>query len=219
MELMRLRRRLKLSVKGHKLLKDKLDELTRVFLEMLGQNRGLRAECERMFALSRDLLVAAYALGDAAVLDRVLAAPGCEGGAAGDGAVDGAVGEPGGVAAARAPLFRAGVRRILNTEVTTVEDVTVTVPDDYSRAMTPTVLDEALARRADAIRGLLRLSEQEHILRMLALEIRDTRRRVNALEYVLIPDLERDIARIVFKLDEADRESRTRLLKVKEILA
>jgi len=92
-------------------------------------------------------------------------------------------------------------------------------PGGYSLVSTPAVLDSALTSLADVAPRLIELAEREKAIELLAAEIERTRRRVNALEHVLIPQLTATIRDITMKLEEAERGNLTRLMKVKEIIA
>jgi V/A-type H+-transporting ATPase subunit D len=91
-------------------------------------------------------------------------------------------------------------------------------PAGYSLATTPAVLDEALASLSEVAPQLVQLAEREKAIELLAAEIERTRRRVNALEHVLIPQLTETVRDIQMKLDEAERSNLTRLMKVKEMV-
>jgi V/A-type H+-transporting ATPase subunit D len=91
--------------------------------------------------------------------------------------------------------------------------------DCYGLASTPAALDEAVARYRALLGRLVLLAQEENTLKMLADEIEKTRRRVNALEYVLIPQLEETIRYITMKLDEFERANLTRLMKIKEMVS
>ena len=194
MELLRLRRQLDVSRRGHKLLKDKLDELIRVFLATFAENRSLRAAVEADLGAGYQLYTAARAqAGDAALGQALLA------------------GEP---------------RELVSVE--TARIVGVTVPElslagkfqaeSFSLVSTPAVLDVALDRMGELLPRLVELAGHEKTIELLAAEIESTRRRVNALEYVLIPQQEASIKDILSKLEENERSERIRIMKVKEML-
>jgi V/A-type H+-transporting ATPase subunit D len=120
-------------------------------------------------------------------------------------------------------------RASAEVSVTRTSIVSVAVPsfelqmegdfDCYGLALTPALLDVALGRFKELLSRMVRLARQEHALKALAWEIEKTRRRVNALEYVLIPQLEDTIRYITMKLDEFERSNLTRLMKIKEMVA
>jgi V/A-type H+-transporting ATPase subunit D len=116
-----------------------------------------------------------------------------------------------------------------DVEVTRENLVSVRVPrfglmtegpyDSYGLGLTPSALDEALARFSDVLPKMVLLAQEENTIKLLASEIEKTRRRVNALEYVLIPQLEETIRYITIRLDEFERANLTRLMKIKEIVS
>ncbi|MCK8114895.1 V-type ATP synthase subunit D [Anaerosoma tenue] len=195
MELLKLRRRGAVARRGHKLLKDKLDELMKEFQGRIGANRRLRAEVER------DLL-AAYAQFAMARAE------------AGQGSLETALmaGEPG-------PLLSVDERSLMSVSVPVFTLDDLPEPGGYSLATTPAVLDAGLSRLAEVAPRLLELAEREKAIELLAAEIERTRRRVNALEYVLIPSIDETVRSITMKLDEAERSNLTRLMKVKDMIA
>jgi V/A-type H+-transporting ATPase subunit D len=195
MELLKLRRRGAVARRGHKLLKDKLDELMKEFQARIGANRRLRAEVERDLRAAYSQFAIARAEAGQAVLEPALMA-----------------GAPG---------------RLLGVDEKSLMSVTVPVlsldelpePGGYSLATTPAVLDAGLSRLAAVAPRLVELAEREKAIELLAAEIERTRRRVNALEYVLIPSVDATIRDIQMKLDEAERSNLTRLMKVKDMIA
>ena len=194
MELTRLKRRLKTAVRGHKLLKDKRDEMMRRFVLLIRENAKLRERVEK--ELSR-------ALGEFA-LCRGLMEP---------EALEEAVMYP-----ARTVELTVGSRNIMSVDVPTLAVEAGEARLSYGLAGTTAQLDGSIARLAELLPELLKLAEIEKTCNMLADEIEKTRRRVNALEYVMIPDLEETIRFIAMKLDENERGSLTRLMKVKEMI-
>ncbi len=195
MELLKLKRRGDVARRGHKLLKDKLDELMKEFLARIGQNRRLRAEVERELADGFGLLALARAEAGASVLSQALMA-----------------GEP-------ADLLAVTEKPIMSVRVPVFEVAEVPTRAGYSYATTPAVLDGALERLAATAPRMIELAEREKAVELLAAEIERTRRRVNALEYVLLPQIVETIRDIQMKMDEDERGNLTRLMKVKEIIA
>jgi V/A-type H+-transporting ATPase subunit D len=195
MELLKLRRRRDVARRGHKLLKDKLDELMKAFQARISENRHLRREVERALAGAYGLLAVARTEAGSGVLDTALLA-----------------GEP-------AALLDVGEQSLMSVRVPVFTLGEVPEPGGYSLATTPAVLDAALARLAAVMPRMVELAEREKAIELLAAEIERTRRRVNALEYVLIPTIDATIKDITTKLDEAERGNLTRLMKVKEMLA
>ena len=194
MELMKLRSRRQVAQRGHKLLKDKLDELMKAFLARIGESRTLRAEVERQ-------LFAAY--GTVAVAR----------GAAGRAALAGALasGNP-------EPIVSVEERNVMSVRIPEFTLEKLPEPGGYSFVTTPVAFDTALAALAAVAPRLVELAEKEKAIELLAAEIERTRRRVNALEHVLIPQLDETIRGIGMKLDEAERSNLTRLMKVMEII-
>lgn len=195
MELLKLRRRGVVARRGHKLLKDKLDELMKEFQGRIAASRRLRAEVEReLMAAYSHLAIARVEAGQAA-LDVALMA-----------------GTP-------LPLLAVEEKRLMTISVPIFSLDELPDPTGYSLATTPAVLDVGLAKLAEVAPRLVELAEREKAIELLAGEIERTRRRVNALEYVLIPSIDAAIKDIQMKLDEADRSNLTRLMKIKEMLA
>lgn len=194
MELLRLRRQLDVSRRGHKLLKDKLDELIRVFMQQFAANRSLREAVEANLAAGYQLYTAARAeAGDAALSQALLS------------------GEPREVVSIK-------TSRIVGVSVPDFSVEGWAKPESFSLVSTPAVLDTALDRLGDVLPQLVELAGHEKTIELLAAEIESTRRRVNALEYVLIPQQEASIKEILSKLEENERSERIRLMKVKEML-
>lgn len=194
MELLKLRRRAETARRGHKLLKDKLDELLKEFMARIAENRRLRQSVESELFSAYGLLAISRAEAGAPVVAQALLA-----------------GEPGN-------LFLASQRNVMSVRVPVFSAAAVPAIQGYSYATTPALLDGALETLGEVVVSMLELAEREKTIELLAAEIESTRRRVNALEYVLIPQLEGGIREIRMKLDESERSERTRLMKVKEML-
>ena len=198
MELTRTKRRLVTAKRGHKLLKDKRDELIRRFVHIARENARVRKEVEeslqnalRRFALARSVM-------DGPTLESALMYP------------------------ARSARVSMGRRNILSVQVPVIPVVEESLSETkhtYGYADTPYELDEAISTMADILHQLIKLAEIEKTCSLMAEEIEKTRRRVNALEHVMIPQFEETIRIISMKLDEAERSSIVRLMKVKEIIA
>ncbi len=198
MELTRIKRRLVTAKRGHKLLKDKRDEMVRQFILLVRENAKLRKQVEQElqgaladFALAR------------AVMDRQ--------------ALEEAVMYP-----ARSAAIQLGRKNILSVHVPSITPIQGTAKESalpYGLAETSADLDDAIATLAALLPKLLKLAETEKACDLLADEIEKTRRRVNALEYVMIPQFEETIRFITMKLDENERGSLTRLMKVKDMIA
>ncbi len=198
MELTRIKRRLVTARRGHKLLKDKRDELVRQFIGLLRENAKLRTQVEGELK---------GALGDFALARAVMNPQ----------ALEEAVLYP-----ARSAKLTIGQRNILSVRVPTMTVLAEEKKNSglsYGLAETSAQLDDAIATLAELLPKLLRLAEIEKTCDLLADEIEKTRRRVNALEYVMIPQMEETIRFITMKLDENERGSLTRLMKVKSMIA
>jgi V/A-type H+-transporting ATPase subunit D len=195
MELLKLRRRGDVARRGHKLLKDKLDELMKEFQARISANRRLRRDVERELASAFGLLALARAEAGSGALATSLMA--------GDAL----------------PLLEVTEKSLMSVRVPIFSLAELPEPGGYSLATTPAVLDVALGRLADVAPHMIELAEREKAIELLAGEIERTRRRVNALEYVLIPTIDATVRDITMKLDEAERGNLTRLMKVKEIIA
>lgn len=198
MEMTRLKRRLKTAVRGHKLLKDKRDEMMRRFVLLVRENAKLRRQVEA--ALSEALANFSLCAGvmEPEMLEEAVLYPART--------VDIEIG--------KANIMSVNVPRITVNQESLGETVL-----SYGLAQTSAQLDGAIAGLAQVLPEMIRLAEIEKTCNLLADEIEKTRRRVNALEYVMIPDLEETIRFIGMKLDENERSSLTRLMKVKDMIA
>ncbi len=198
MMLTSLKKRLKTATRGHKLLKDKRDELMKEFLELARENGRLRKEVEAALAgVYRNFSVAS-AMMSQEVMEESLMFP------------------------KQGVLLEVGNKNIMSVDVpvfgfkTTAEDPTNIFP--YGFARTSGELDNAVAELSDLFPALLELAAKEKQTQLLAAELEKTRRRVNALEYVMIPKLQATIKYIQMKLDENERGNQTRLMKVKDMM-
>jgi V/A-type H+-transporting ATPase subunit D len=196
MTLMQLRDRLEKSSRGHKLLKDKLDELLRVFLERIQESRNLRTEVERRLHDCYSLMALAYAQTGEEALDEALA-----------------TGET------AAEMVNMTMENVMTVKMPFIEVKDIPSATNYSYALTPMVLDGAISSCRETLPLMIELAQREKGIELLALKIEATRRRVNALEHVLIPQLETSIRTVRMKIDENERDDRTRIVKVKEMLA
>ncbi|NLB91138.1 MAG: V-type ATP synthase subunit D [Clostridiales bacterium] len=198
MELTRIKRRLVTAKRGHKLLKDKRDEMVRRFILLVRENHRLRIQVEEELSGALKDFAMARAVMNPQMLEEAVMYP------------------------ARKAEVLIGKSNIMSVEVPTIQaDAAslekVTLP--YGLAETSSQLDGAIAALAAVLPKLLQLAETEKTCNLLADEIEKTRRRVNALEYVMIPQFEETIRYITMKLDENERSSLTRLMKVKEMIA
>ncbi|ANX00421.1 V-type ATP synthase subunit D [Thermoclostridium stercorarium subsp. leptospartum DSM 9219] len=193
-----LKRRLQMAKRGHKLLKDKRDELMKKFLEIVRENKALREEVEEKLMLVHSRFVMARAVMGSEIVEEALMFPKIE------------------------VNLNASTRNIMSVDVPVLE-FTAEIGSEgdiypYGLANTTAELDEAISTLSELTPKLLKLAEIERSAQLLADEIEKTRRRVNALEYVLIPNLEETIKYIVMKLDENERSNLTRLMKVKDMM-
>ncbi len=198
MELSKLKQRLKTSKRGHKLLKDKRDDLMKRFLEIIRENKRLREEVEdRMKAVYQGFIMA-QSLMDEKVLNQSLMVS--------QGNLEAEV----------------TVQNLMSVDVpkftfdSSVSSESKELP--YGFAFTSGELDKSVFVLQDVMPVLLELAEVEKKAQLLAQEIEKTRRRVNALEYVQIPTLEETIKSISMKLDEMERGNLARLMKIKDMM-
>ena len=198
MELSRQKKKLVTATRGHKLLKDKRDELMRQFLELVRENKALREKVEAGIAeANRNFVLAKAGVSDA-TLNAALLAPKQE------------------------VYLEAGSKNVMSVNIPVFTAKTRT-PDEgdiypYGYAFTSSDLDGAVKSLSDLLPDLLRLAEIEKSCQLMAIEIEKTRRRVNALEHVMIPDAQQKIKFITMKLDENERSTQIRLMKIKDMM-
>lgn len=195
MELRRLKNRLKTATRGHKLLKDKSDEMIRQFMLYVRENKRLREEVEEELGDSLKSFMLARAVSSDAVIEEAIAMPSAK------------------------VTLETSSKNVMSVNVpvfTVTEESKDLYP--YSFASVTSELDSSISSLTELLPKLLKLAEVEKTCNMLADEIEKNRRRVNALEYVMIPQLEETIKYIVMKLDENERGATTRLMKVKSML-
>lgn len=197
MELTRLKKRQVTAVRGHKLLKDKRDEMVRQFILMARQNKELREEVERELSRAMEAFLMARAVMRGEMLQEAIMTP------------------------ARSLELRAAVRNVMSVEVPTFRLIEGEGEGLYPYGMLATSpeLDAAMEALAGVLPKLVRLAEAEKSCERLATEIEKTRRRVNALEYVMIPQMAESIRTITMRLSENERGNLTRLMKVKDMIA
>ena len=194
MELLKLKKRLLLASRGHKLLKDKRDELMRQLLEIIDDVKKMRLSVEKEFNSILELFVLAKARMGPFQLEQALLI----------------------------------TSKKISVSVSQKNMMSVRVPE-YSKEVSGNIIpygllntsgdiDIALYKFERFIEDLLSLAEKEKAVHMMATEIEETRRRVNALEHRLIPDLQETIKFITMKLDENERSNIVRLMKVKDIV-
>ena len=198
MELTRIKKRLVTATRGHKLLKDKRDEMVRQFILIIRENYTLRQEVEQELSGALKDFAMARAVMDPQALEEAVLYP------------------------ARQAQLELGTKNILSVHVPTIQVNEASLEETvqaYGFAETSSQLDGAIATLADLLPKMVRLAEIEKTCDMLADEIEKTRRRVNALEYVMIPQFEATIREISMKLEENERGATTRLMKVKDMMA
>ena len=193
-ELKKSKARLKAAVSGHKLLKDKADEMVRRFLLCVEEAKILRKNTEFKLAESLKNFALARAVAGSQPIEDALTA-----GSFNSIAID------------------LGKKTVMGVDVPTLKvhasDAPTTIP--YALASAPPELDDAILKFYDILAPLLKLAEIEKTCSLLASEIQKTRRRVNALEHIMIPDLIDTVAYIQMRLDENERGALVRLMKVK----
>lgn len=198
MELSRLKKKLATARKGHKLLKDKRDELMRQFLELVKETKTLRKETEAaLFAANKN-----FVLAGAVMKEEYLSA------------------------ALLAPKQSVGIdvekKNVMSVEIPKFNCISKTADENdiysYGLAFTSGDLDDAVKSLSKVFLKMLRLAECEKACGLMSAEIEKTRRRVNALEHVMIPELEKNIKYITMKLDENERSTQIRLMKVKDMM-
>lgn len=198
MELTRLKGRLKTAQRGHKLLKDKRDELMKQFMDVVRENRALRRRVEEELARAHASFTVASALMSPEMLEQSLLYP------------------------KQSVQLEIGFENVMSVNVPKYQFETAS--DDpgeiypYGFAQTSGELDDAVSAMARVLQDMLRLAEIEKTSQLLAEEIEKTRRRVNALEYVKIPQMQESIKYITMKLDENERSNTIRLMKVKDMI-
>ncbi len=197
MELTKLKKRLATARRGHKLLKDKRDELMKQFLELAKKNKAFRREVEALLKQAYDNFIIARAVMSGEGLEEALMFP------------------------KQSVGVELSVKNIMSVDVPDYEFKTEGTGDNiysYGLADTSGELDSAIATLSDVFPKLLELAQMEKACDLMAQEIEKTRRRVNALEHIMIPQLEETIKFITMKLDENERGNITRLMKVKDMM-
>ncbi len=198
MQLTKLKKQLTTAVRGHKMLKDKRDELMRQFLDLVRETRNLRNKVEMELKNCNSHFVNASAVMSKEALDASLMSP----------------------------------KQRINIEVKTKNVMSVEIPEyeyntrtsdegdmfPYGFAFTSFELDDAVTSLNNVLPDMIKLAQYEKSCELMSAEIEKTRRRVNSLEHVMIPRYQDTIKYIDMKLEENDRSSRTRLMKVKDML-
>ncbi len=196
MELRRLKTRLKTAIRGHKLLKDKADETIRQFMLYIKENKRLREEVESEVSSSLKSFLLASAVTSPEAMEEAVSMPGFS------------------------ISLETSEKNVMSVPVPII---TITPAEKkelypYSFASVSSELDLSISNLSELLIKMVKLAEVEKTCNMLADEIEKNRRRVNALEYVMIPQLQETIKYIKMKLDENERGNITRLMKVKEMI-
>ena len=201
MELKKLKARLSTATRGHKLLKDKSDEMIRRFSALIKENKRLRDEVEAELADCLKEFSLARSVSSVPALEKAFSMPSVS---------------------VKAEFKTANVMSVEVPEIVLLSAGKAASIEDavpYSYAELTSEADYSVRKIGQVLEKLFRLAETEKTVAMLSAEIERNKRRVNALEYVMIPQLEETIAYIRGKLDENERAATTRLMKVKSMLA
>ncbi len=197
MQLSKLKKQLTTAVRGHKMLKDKRDELMRQFLDLIRETRDLREKVEAELEHCNAHFVNASAVMSKEALDAALLSPKQQIG------------------------VQIGSKNVMSVEIPQFETETRTADKGdifpYGFAFTSFELDDAVTSLDTVLPDLIKLAQYEKSCELMSAEIEKTRRRVS-LEHVMIPRYQETIKYISMKLEENDRSSRTRLMKVKDML-
>ena len=198
MELSRIKDKLAVARKGHKLLKDKRDELMRQFVIMVRENMELRKHVEEGIRQANINFIVAKAGMDAETLNTAL------------------------MAAKQKVTLGVSTKNVMSVNIPVFDVRTKTASEtdiySYGYAFTSSDLDGAIKSLADIRDDMILLAEKEKACKLMAAEIEKTRRRVNALEHVIIPEAQKNIKYISMKLEETARDNTIRLIKVKDMV-
>ena len=194
MELLRLKRRLVLAKKGHKLLKEKLEELMRQFILNVNRFKGIRGNIQELLKIGHYNFVKARTTVPREYTESAL----CVTDASTELMLDSAY--------------------VLNIQIPKLKIEVSGDIHSYGFKDTSVSLDKSLSAYYEVFEDMIKLAELEKTIYLIALEIDKTRRRVNALEYILIPNIQEAIKTITMKLDERERANLTRLMKIKDII-
>ena len=190
--------RLKTASRGHKLLKDKRDELMRQFMDVVRRNQELRIKVEQGLTEAFAALSVASAVMSPEMLEQSLIYP------------------------RQSVELGMSFKNIMSVNVPIYDFRTKSADAGdifpYGLAQTSGELDDAMTALSGVFEDMLQLAQVEKTMQLLAEEIEKTRRRVNALEYVMIPELQSDIKYITMKLEENENSTKVRLMKVKEMV-
>lgn len=194
MELLRLKKRLVVAKRGYKLLKDKRDALIQVFVRLAKESDAVREELEENLLNCYAFFSNASSLMNKLTLEETLMFPKAKSG------------------------IEASFKNIMSVNVPQYKFKCEGKYYSYSLVDTAAELDGALKKYHDILPLMLKVAELDKAITLLANEIEKTRRRVNALEYVIIPDLEETITFITMKLDEMARSTNSAIMRIKDII-
>ena len=198
MELKKLQTKYTTARRGHKLLKDKRDELMRRFLSVVREDKDIRARVEKRLAGAYASFSLAAAMSSSKMLGEALICP------------------------KREAEINVSYKNAMGVTVPSFEmDLRASTTSggvNYGFAFTSGELDSSVIELSEVLEDMLRMAELEKTAQLLAEEIEKTRRRVNALEYILMPQYLASIKTIKMKLDENERGNTTRLMKVKDMM-
>jgi V/A-type H+-transporting ATPase subunit D len=195
MELTKLKNQLQMTSRGHKLLKDKQDEMIRRFMLIIEEAKVLRTSVDSGLSLTMQQYKAASARSNPHVLYEAMMLPSNE------------------------VKLKFSKKNIMSVHVPTIKlENSGTKSLTYSLSSTPASLDKAILKLEELLPDLIKLAEIDKQIKMLAREIEKTRRRVNAIEHIMIPKLEANIKKIMMKLDDNERSTTVRMMKSKEIV-
>lgn len=197
MELTKQKKKLVSATRGHKLLKDKRDELVRQFMDLIKENMELRLKVEKeLKATNMEFAVARAGMSDE-ILNTAL------------------------MASKKTLEIKQEFDNVMSVEIPkfrTNDNISGNDIYSYGYAFTAGDLDDAVYSLSTVFSDMLRLAQVEKSCQLMAAEIEKTRRRVNALEHVIIPESRKNIKYITMKLDENERSTQIRLMKVKDMM-
>ena len=194
MQLMQLKKRVKLAYKGHKLLKDKQDQLVREFFTIIDSYKTLRKDVEQKLKKAYASIILTRSIMNDSELENALFIP------------------------VKTVKLTEKLKNVMSVKIPIFKVSVEDNEESYSKITTAADLDVAVETFANVVYDLINLSQIENEVKLLAQEIEVTRRRVNALEYVLIPELESAIRFVTMKINEMERSNLVRIMKIKDIV-
>ena len=196
MELMKLKNKLQMSVRGHKLLKDKQDELVHSYISIVNETRALSEEVDLLFSDVLDVFVKMKQKKALVDIYEMLMIPSSK--------IE--------IDYKHKSIMTVEIPKIDIKEIDTKGNQT------YSEISAPMEINEVENKMNDLFPKLIKLSEMEQSIHLMTEEIAKTRRRVNVIENVMIPDLRDNIKRITMKLEDTERSNTVRIMKSKDIV-